>query len=266
MMHLSEIWIYPVKSLSGIQLHEAFVREEGLQHDRHWMVVDEAGKFLTQRMYPAMALVDTEISESELLLYYRQDEADGVRIAIDNPDGDELPVQVWKDTVTAKTVSKEADKWLSEKLGKNVRLVAMQSEHPRRMSPEDSATASRLSFADDFPYLLTTETSLADLNSRLGELVNMSRFRPNIVIAGSGPFEENNWSRIKIGNIYFDLVKPCERCVMINVNQSTGQRGSEPLKTLAGYRKENRKIFFGQNMIARNYGIIKQGDQVEICG
>jgi len=265
-MHLSEIWIYPVKSLGGIRLKEAVVEEKGLRYDRRWMVVDEAGKFITQRSHPTMALIATAIGASELMLFDREDPNDSVSVPLDVEDsGAEILAQVWKDTVQVKVLSDDVNAWLSGKLGQNVRLVSMHEHTNRTMNPQDAIAGARLSFADDFPYLLTTEASLEDLNGRLETPASMSRFRPNFVISGSRPFQEDEWNFINIGNLQFTVSKPCERCVLINVDQSRGVRGVEPLKTLASYRKENRKIIFGQNLIAQNYGMIKEGDQVEIC-
>ncbi|MCE7042411.1 MOSC domain-containing protein [Dyadobacter sp. CY312] len=263
-MHLSEIWIYPVKSLGGIRLEEALVQEKGLQYDRRWMVVDEAGKFMTQRNHPSMALISTAINASELVLSDHENPGDYITVSLDPKSNDTgISVQIWKDTVQVMVAHDDVNAWLSTKLGKHVRLVRMFGD--RNMNPDDAPDGVRLSFADDFPYLLTTEASLNDLNTRLENTVNMSRFRPNFIISGTSPFEEDGWGCVRIGAVQFLVSKPCERCVLINVDQSKGIRGVEPLKTLASYRKENRKIIFGQNLIAQSYGIVRRGDLVEIC-
>jgi uncharacterized protein YcbX len=265
-MHLSEIWIYPVKSLGGIRLAEAVVQEEGLQYDRRWMVVDRAGKFLTQRLHPEMARIITSLRESELILSDRNNLEDCLKIPLDGMGNSNIQVQVWKDIVNARDVGVEVDAWLSQKLNKDVRLVKLANPGSRLMRAEDSVTPSGLSFADDFPYLLTATGSLENLNERLDKPIDMSRFRPNFVIAGTLPFQEDNWTHIRIGNIHFAVAKPCERCVVINVDQTTGVRSAEPLKTLASYRKVNRKILFGQNLIARNDGVLKTGDLFTVIG
>ncbi|MCE7059495.1 MOSC domain-containing protein [Dyadobacter sp. CY343] len=261
---LSEIWVYPVKSLGGVRLESAQVQERGLQYDRRWLIVDENGKFITQRTYPEMALIDVAIGEDNLVLSHRIYETNAVTVPFSPDSSAELTVRIWKDMVSARTVSKAADSWLSGQLQKQVRIVELAGNAERK-SPEIAGNARTLvSFADDFPFLLTSETSLDDLNSRLPEPVSMNRFRPNFVIAGAATFEEDQWKSIQISGIGFDLISPCERCVVVTIDQETGRKGLEPLRTLSKYRRQDRHIFFGQNLISHNTGQIRVGDAVQI--
>ena len=263
-MHLSEIWIYPVKSLGGIRLKEAKVEEKGLQHDRRWMIVDQHGRFITQRTNSKMALLDVAITSDGLLISERKDQQNYIQVPFENKHNNTLEVKVWKDNVCAYTVGKEIDDWLSTNLGKPVRLVSMDDLTHRPMDTDYAAfTGAGVSFADDFPYLLTCESSLKDLNDRLVIPVEMKRFRANFIISGSQPFEEDTWQYIEINGLHFNVAKSCERCVMINIDPFSGSKGLEPMKTLATYRKENKNILFGQNLTAQQTGIVREGDRVE---
>lgn len=263
-MLLSEIWIYPVKSLGGIRLTESLVEEKGLQYDRRWMVVDENGTFLTQRVNANMALLDVSLQKDGLHLSHRFEAANSVHIPFEPVTGEILLVKVWNDVVMARTVCDQADAWLSQQLNKKVRIVEMTETTGRKMNPEDTEQERSVSFADDFPYLLISEASLSDLNSKLDEPVEMKRFRPNFVVSGTGPFAEDSWKQIRIGNINFEVTKPCERCVLVTIDPQTGSKGREPLKTLAGYRKHKNKILFGQNLIAIKHGIVREGDEITL--
>lgn len=261
-MLLSEIWIYPVKSLGGIRLTISQVEEKGLQYDRRWMVVDENGKFLTQRVNNKMALVDVSFDEAGLILSHRSDIENRVLVPFKSVSNEIMQVKVWKDVVTARTLCDQADSWLSRQLGKKVRIVEMYEDSRRLMHPAYASPDALVSFADDFPFLLISEASLADLNSKLSIDVEMKRFRPNFVISGTEPFAEDSWNHITIGNIGFDVATPCERCVLTTIDPATGTKGLEPLKTLATYRKVNNKILFGQNLVSVQTGMIREGDEV----
>jgi uncharacterized protein YcbX len=120
----------------------------------------------------------------------------------------------------------------------------------------------RVSFADGFPFLMISEESLADLNRRLADPLPMNRFRPNLVVAGGEPYAEDGWERIEIGGVRLRVVKPCARCLVTTTDQATGERGSEPLRTLATYRKVNGEVMFGQNVVHENAGHLRTGDIV----
>jgi len=263
-MRLSEIWIYPVKSLGGIRLTEANVEERGLQHDRRWLIIDENNVFVTQRVFGQMALIDVALEANGLKIFLRNNPENNVIVPYEPGSGEQLSVTIWDDVVNAVAVSDEADAWLSAQLDKRVRLVMMPESTERKADPKYASNGENVSFADGFPFLVISQASLDDLNSRLEEPISMVRFRPNFVIAGTMPFEEDQWKRIRIGELDFEVVKPCARCVLTTVDPATGQKGPEPLKTLAGYRRVNNKVLFGQNIVASNFGMVQEGDELEV--
>lgn len=263
-MRLSEIWIYPVKSLGGIRLTEANVEERGLQHDRRWLIIDENNVFVTQRVFGQMALIDVALEANGLKIFLRNNPENNVIVPYEPGSGEQLSVTIWDDVVNAVAVSDEADAWLSAQLDKRVRLVMMPESTERKADPKYASNGENVSFADGFPFLVISQASLDDLNSRLEEPISMVRFRPNFVIAGTVPFEEDQWKRIRIGELDFEIVKPCARCVLTTVDPATGQKGPEPLKTLAGYRRVNNKVLFGQNIVASNFGMVREGDELEV--
>jgi len=262
-MILSEIWIYPVKSLSGIRLNESEVEEKGLKLDRRWMIVDENGIFITQRGFPKMALVDVAVASNCLILSYRPDSENNVRVPFEPVSSNPVTVAVWDDhEVDALTVSDDVDSWLSELLGVKLRLVVMPESTERKADPRYAKNDENVSFADGFPFLLISQASLDNLNLQLADPIDMRRFRPNFVVTGTLPHEEDEWQAIQIGDLGFEIVKPCARCILTTVDPDTAEKGAEPLKTLAKYRKVNNKIMFGQNLVAKGCGTIKQGSKL----
>lgn len=264
-MHLSELNIYPVKSLKGISLKNAVVQERGLKFDRRWMLVDEKNEFLTQREFPQMAAVEIEIKTEKLIASCKGRKTE---FPLEPPNGKTKNVKIWNNKVKARVYEHEVNQWFSEVLKVNCRLVVMPEETKRIVEPFYAVRKFKdtVSFADAYPFLLIGESSLADLNEKLENPVPMNRFRPNLVISGAAAFAEDNWKKIRIGSTVFHVVKPCSRCVMTTVEQKTGVKdGKEPLKTLAKYRTRNGKILFGQNLIAENPGeVLHLNDKVEI--
>lgn len=273
MMNLSEINIYPVKSLKGIGLSKSSVDMRGLHHDRRWMLVDADGQFMTQREFPKMALIETGVNGSGLKVRF-----DGRELAVpDEAENGPVEVGIWEGPVDAAMFGDEVNGWFSDVLEVDCRLVTMP-ETTRRLIPAEFAVRpgeDHVSFADGYPFLLIGEGSLAELNMRLQETagettafrpVPMNRFRPNFVVAGADAFAEDTWKKVRIGETVFHFVKPCGRCVMPTVDQETGVKdGKEPLKTLASFRTVNGKVLFGQNLIAENPGgVIRVGDEVEV--
>ena len=260
---LSEINIYPIKSLGGITLNSSFVEERGLKHDRRWMLVYENGIFFTQRDYPKMALLRTSIENDILIVSHKEFKVKELIIP-PAPDGSsELEVTVWNDKCIAKTYSKQIDEWFSEVLGFKCRLVYMPDSYRREVNTEYLQNKS-VSFADAYPFLITGEESLNELNKNLRESLPMNRFRANFVFSGGSPFDEDKWERIKICNTEFDVVKPCARCVVTTIDQDTGERGTEPLNALSKFRKTNKSVLFGQNMVTNVSGRIELGSRIEI--
>ncbi len=264
-MTLSEIYIYPVKSLGGIRLTEAFVEERGLQHDRRWLLIDDNNRFLSQRENAEMALIDAELSDVGLVVWHRQKPALGTLVIPFQPQTfDLLNVTVWDDVIEAVVVSEEANHWFSEALEMSVRLVFMPDSSLRAADPDYAPFDSNVSFADGFPYLVIGQASLNDLNQRLDEPVEMARFRPNFVVEGFEAYDEDQWYEFEIGRLKLVGVKPCARCIMTTIDPKTAEKGKEPLLMLSKYRKLNNKIYFGQNVLAVTHGHLKVGDSITI--
>lgn len=263
-MTLSEIWIYPVKSLGGIRLARAQSEEKGLRYDRRWMIVDENNVFITQRAFTQMALIDVELQPDGLRIFNRNAPDDDLIVPLEPASKEIVAVTVWDDVTTGMTVCREADEWLSRQLGLPLRLVMMPESAERKADARYARHDENVSFADGFPYLLISQASLDELNSRLPEPITMRRFRPNFVIAGTAPFAEDEWKSIRIGNLHFEIVKPCARCVLTTIDPKTAVKGPEPLKTLATYRRAGNKILFGQNVTTQDFGEIREGDEVTI--
>ncbi|HUR97545.1 MAG TPA: MOSC N-terminal beta barrel domain-containing protein [Pyrinomonadaceae bacterium] len=264
-MNISDINIYPIKSLAGVTVDSALVEDRGLQFDRRWMLVDWKRKFITQREVPRMAAVKIAVVGDGLTA-----SIDGNTIAIPaHPaTGKTATVKIWSSSVKAEFYPDEINHWFSNLLETGCRLVLMPETTKRKVNPFYAVRRfeDTVSFADGYPFLLIGEGSLEELNSRLERPVPMNRFRPNFVVAGSEPFAEDDWRRIRIGSSEFYVVKPCGRCVITTVDQATGKiDGKDPLKTLSTFRNRNGKVLFGQNLIAHaTGGTIRNGDDVEV--
>lgn len=257
---IQDIFIYPIKSLGGVRLEEAWVEEKGFQYDRRWMLVREDGTFITQREFPDLALLQVVIAHESLLVFDKRDRSSQIRIPFEQILNKKIEVTVWEDKMTAVKVGTEFDRWFSKKLGFNVLLVKMPETTSRKVDSKYAKNGETVSFADGMPYLIIGQSSLNDLNSKLEKPVPMDRFRPNIVFSGGKPFDEDKMYSIRIGELDFSVIKPCARCVLTTVDQDTARKGKEPLKTLSSYRTVNNKVLFGQNMVALNTGKIHIGD------
>lgn len=264
MLSISQLYVYPIKSLGGIELTEARLTDRGIEHDRRWMLVGEANRFLTQREFPQMALLRTTMQENKLTVHEKGNEVDQLHLDL-YPTGSELmSVQIWDDVCEAIAISNEADDWFSKKLNMRCKLVYMPDASVRKVDTEYAFNNELAGFSDAFPVLMIGQASLDDLNSRLEEKVPMNRFRPNIVFTGGTAFEEDTMKEFHINGTAFYAVKPCARCVVTTTNQETGATAKEPLKTLASYRTGNNKVYFGQNILYKNKGTIKVGDELKV--
>jgi uncharacterized protein YcbX len=257
---LTEIWIYPVKGLGGIRVPSARVMEKGLEFDRRWMLIDEAGMFMTQRMMPPMALFKPAFAHNSFVITLGDD-------AIALPFGSYIKGQaiqavIWDDTVTVFEVSEKISAWFSDKLDMKCRLVTFPEENSRPVDPDYRLNDENVSLADGFPFLIIGQTSLDELNERLERPVPMNRFRPNLVFTGGEGHEEDEWKIFTIGKNKFAGVKPCARCPVPTIDQDTAVRGKEPIATLAKYRNRNNKVYFGQNVIAIDHNEIREGDEI----
>lgn len=259
---LSQLLIYPIKSVRGVSLESVQVDAGGPRYDRRWMLVDAEGEFLTQRSLPRMALISVALATDQL-----QVAAPGMpllSVPLQTPGAAQLQVRVWRDTVQAALVCEEADGWFSEFLKTRARLVYMPETTVRPVDPSYSQEGDRVGFADGFPFLLISEASLEDLNSRLDEPVSMLRFRPNLVVRGADAYAEDGWREIVAGSLSLRVVKPCARCSIVTVNPETAERGREPLRTLAEYRRVGEGVFLGQNLIHNSLGTLHVGDPVSV--
>lgn len=263
-MFVQDLHIYPVKSLGGIRVKNALALQRGFQFDRRLMLTDVDGRFITQRVYHQLSLLQTEIGEEEIIITYKKQPDQRIIIPFYRNGGEPTTVSVWDDTVQALHLSKDIDKWFSDFLQFPCKLVHLPEDGVRPVDARYAEKGEQVSFADAFPYLLIGQGSLDDLNSRLDVPVPMNRFRPSIVVAGSGAFEEDTWKEIRIGEVRFKVAKPCARCILTTVDQETGVKGKEPLYTLSKYRTINNRTLFGQNLIALNEGIISEDDSVEV--
>ncbi|HTC24055.1 MAG TPA: MOSC N-terminal beta barrel domain-containing protein [Gemmatimonadales bacterium] len=258
---LSSIHVYPVKACGGLSPTEWDVDDFGLSHDRRWMVTTLTGVFLTQREEPRLALIRPELTDDALVL--RAPGMPVLSLPLVPAKPDRVRIEVWDDVTEGVPVAPEAAQWLSRYLGALVRLVWMPDDVRRPTDPM-YAHGYRVSFADGFGFLLLSEASLEDLNRRLETPLPMNRFRPNLVVRGTQPFAEDGWRRFRVNGIELDVVKPCDRCVVTTTDQDTAERGKEPLRTLATFRRRDGKVLFGQNLVHRGTGRLAVGAPVEV--
>jgi len=260
-MQLSGITIYPVKSCAGVNLDSATLDRFGLVGDRRWLVVDERGRFLSQRDQTRMALVRVEQEEGGIRLSLG---GNSIQVTTPGAGSPELRVSVWEDSMLALVADRSAGEWLSAELARPCRLVYMPDTCRRRVDGLYAREGETVSFADGFPLLLISQASLDDLNSRLENPVPMNRFRPNLVVSGCDSFAEDDWRRIRIGGVEFDVAKPCSRCVIPSIDQATAQRDGQITRVLASYRRVNGQVMFGQNLLYQHAGALSLGDTVEV--
>ncbi|HZP65269.1 MAG TPA: MOSC N-terminal beta barrel domain-containing protein [Rudaea sp.] len=263
---LASIHLYPLKSCAPLARDSAEVEVRGLRGDRRWMVVDAQGKFLTGRQQPKLTLIRAEPDGDGVQLAA----PDRARLRIDAPpaDGARLATAVWDDPVAPLLAPADAQRWISDFLGADCRIVYMDTACQRPVDADYGAPGDVVSLADGYPLLLVSQAAVDALNARLAQPVPALRFRPNLVIAGTEPHAEDGWKRVRIGACEFDVVKPCTRCVFTTVDFERGafDPSGEPLRTLKSYRRSPTGITFGQNLIPRRLGSLRVGDAVEVLG
>ncbi|RIV26858.1 MOSC domain-containing protein [Fibrisoma montanum] len=268
MLTIQNLYLYPIKSLGAVSVTEAIVEEKGFRYDRRYMLVDPTGQFITQRSNHHMALIDVAIADTTLRVWHRARPENALELPVTAPEPTGLmPVNIWDSHgVQAVTVSDAADRWFSEALGLPCRLVYMPETTRRPIDTDYAQNDEAVSFADGYPYLFIGQASLNHLNQQLDEPLSMARFRPSIVVSGSGPNEEDTWAHIRIGDVDFYGVKPCARCVLTTIDPATGEKGKEPLKTLATYRQWKHKILFGQNVLVSpgTTGTVRVGQSINV--
>lgn len=268
MITLAALHVYPVKSCRGIELASAKLTVGGLAHDREWMIVDDTGRFLTQRVVPRMALIDTALTDCALIL--RAPDAGAVSIALDHR-GDSIETVIWRDRCRGIDQGEDAAAWVSQFLGRHARLVRFHSAQVRHSDREWTGDAvAQTRYADGFALLAISRASLEDLNGRLPEPVPMDRFRPNLVLDGLPPYGEDELQEFGAGEVRLRAVKPCTRCVITTTDQAVGAAtGPEPLRTLKTYRwnEQLRGATFGQNVIVLSGtgADLRRGQQLQEC-
>ena len=294
-MKISEINIYPIKSLKGIALSEALVEKRGLQFDRRWMLTDPDGMFFTQREVPKMATVRVQVESGELIV--ESESGDKMLVPFEPDKGHRQNVTIWQSEVAGLVYNGEVSEWFSDALGRKCQLVVMPEASERHVNKDFDSGDDIVSFADGYPLLVIGEASLEELNNRIEENAGkdagvpdadegvrvplpMNRFRPNVVVKGSEAFDEDNWARIRIGETVFRVAKPCARCQIPTIDQDRGEfDGKEPSRTFATFRMAKQafpdtyeafrltpnSVVFGENLIPENPGgTLTVGDAVEI--
>lgn len=261
---ITDLIIYPIKSLGGIHLKEAVVEAMGLQHDRRWMLVDENNRFISQREVPQMCLLKLQMRETGFFIYHQHNTSQHLFLPFDSNSQQVVQVKVWDHELQAVFVGEDYDDWFSHQLGVKCRLVKAENFTHRKVNPVYALNGEQTVFADGYPVLVIGEESLADLNQRLDSPVPMDRFRPNLVFSGGQAFDEDHWSEIQTTDVVLKPVKPCDRCTVTTINQHTAVGGKEPLKTLTTYRTKDNKVLFGQNALVLQPGILKIGEQLVI--
>ncbi len=262
MIQVTDIYIYPVKSLKGVRLKEAETGLRGFKYDREWMITDSDYQFLTQREIEAMATITVSIAKDFLLL--QSSKGNELKINLNAKRGESVQVSIWRDTCNAFDEGEAASYWLTDELGywqgKTLRLVRFCSDRKRPVPAKYlHGREAESAFSDQFPYLITSLDSLKKLNEGLRENgkqeVTMARFRPNIVVSDIASIENKTSLNLtsQDGHYEFGLRKPCKRCKITTINQDTGEiiDFKEPLSTLTSlhFSSENYGAFFGQNAI-----------------
>lgn len=261
MLTVSELCIYPIKSLGGISVKSAVLGDRGLEHDRRWMLVDVNNRFISQRENASLALLQVTITNEGLLITHK---IKGKQLAIPfEATGAFIDATIWDDTCELQRVNEEADAWFSAILNMSCSLVYMPDMTLRKADTESAFHGQLTSLSDGFPLLLVGQASLDDLNERLDLPIPMERFRPNIVFTGGLPYQEDEMAQFTINQIALYGVKPCARCPIPTIDQNTGIKSKEPLKTLATYRLQNHKVYFGQNVLYDGGGVINVGDLIK---
>ena len=248
------LFVYPVKSLGGISVQSAGVEGRGFHFDRRFMLVDHGGQMITQREENGLARVTTAIDGDTLIL------GGEVRVPLvpDPISGKGLRVTVWSDVVRAQPVDDEG--YFSSLLSRSVRLVYMPTERRRRVDGRYATKGHIVSFADGFPFVLVGRGSMDKLADELGAALDVRRFRPNIVVAGMPAYGEDALGTFQLGDVAFRRVKPCSRCVIVDLDPDTGQSGGRVLKTLGKTRLRRRRMYFGQNLVGEGRGLVRVGD------
>lgn len=261
---VSQLFIYPVKSFSGISVESHSIDDRGFSLDRRWMLIDTNNNFVSQRTLPQMALVTTELTGNSILLKHKIDESFLLELEIGKHTGILTEAILFDKKTEGYLLSEYINRYLSNFFGINLRMIYMAEDIKRYANKKYAHSNEIVSYADGFPFLIIGEESLNELNRRMTAPVDITRFRPNIVFNGGTPFIEDDWKEIKIGNVKFRVVKPCSRCVIVTVDPETAKKNNETLTVLSKFRREGHKIYFGQNLLHSSVGNIQVGNEIEV--
>ena len=292
---IKELMIYPIKSCKGISVKSATVAKTGFEHDRTFMIINEKdSKFVSQRKYPTMALIETVIDGETLIVSAPHKTEKTLIIPLIEPSAKATrTVTVWGDECQAYDMGEDCARWFCKILGANygfpsgceLRLVRFSSSFTRKTEEKFAPENGQTGFADGYPFLIASQASLNALNDKLleagSQTITMANFRPNIVCDNCDAFDEDIWKTIKIKDLSMSVCKPCSRCTIPNVNPDNGTFSTvnEPTKTLKSFRngkmlafdkefgekKWSGQVFFGQNL---DHGgvegtVIKVGDEIK---
>ncbi len=270
MARLVRIDVYPVKGMREVTVDRIAVDPCGLAGDRRWMVVDESGRFHTQRDLPVLATIDARPVEGGLVLSARRNERElRVLVAFPGADAPLVDVVVWRSIVAARVASDEASAFLGEVCGRPCRLVYLDDPTRRATNPEHSLPGDRVSFADGYPVSIANLASFDDLVTRLPAPIEVERFRANLQVEGFAVHAEDRWRRLRVGAATFRVAKPIDRCVVTTLDPRTGEASkgalsSEPLRTLATYRRWSGSVFFATHLLPDAPGSVAVGDDVQV--
>jgi uncharacterized protein YcbX len=260
-MRVEALFVHPIKSCSGIAVERAQVTPRGLANDRRWMVVDEAGRFLTQRVLPRMALVRLSLHEQGLRVGF--DESESLPLPFLFSNGRSVEIEVWKHRGVAVRHEAGSD-WFTRVLARPVQLVCMPDGLVRPVESRGARAGDQVSFADAYPLLVTNSASLEDLNLRSNFRSDVRRFRPNVVVSGAPAWVEDDWRLLRVGSVPLRLATACARCSIPGLDPDSGVATQEPLRTLATFRKRDHEIYFGVNAIPDGVGELRVGDSVDV--
>lgn len=260
MLTISRLFIYPIKSCAPVEVESLVFDEAGPVGDRRFMLVDEAGRFLTQRSLPAMAFIQASYQGNDLYVTYKDENS---ALLVSSEDRfEQQQVQVWNDVVTGADCGDQAAEWFSRVLEKTCRLVAVSNKTQRQVNQKYAKPAELVGFADGFPVLVVSQSSLDALSASLGRELEAERFRPNIMVEGSKPFEELQWKQLRANKGLLAIVKPCERCVIPTRNLKSQKKETDVVQLLKEKCLIEGKIIFGQNALVRGISALRIGDSL----
>lgn len=262
-IEVSQLFRFPVKSLKGSSLEKMQVDAFGPRWDRRFMLANQNGRFLTQREFPIMGQFGAEINADSLQLTYA-----GVTKTLSlvklSRFAQHRSVSIWKDEVSARLIESDINPWLSDILQTRVTLCFMDDDTHRQVDTQYALQGDRTSFADGYPFLIISEASIEFLSEKVGRELSVERFRPNVVLTGCEAFAEDEWTKIAINGIEFDVVKPCARCSIPTLNLKTSEKEIDVMQMMLKHRRQGKAVMMGQNAIHRQHGVLQVGQAVEV--